>query len=138
MHIDILPSQVDDYDPDYYDVSDEDDRLSGPLASRDDGRWDDYFDGHRKDIDYDIGGLVQNDESYSPDEGAADNSGKQPREEGEGERRGGQPPPDYDEQEEQQRSNDYDREEEEEEQGGKTNLHLLPEWALEISKSLRA
>ncbi len=119
------PSYV-DYDPDYYDVSEDDhhDRFSDALASRDDGVWDDYFDGHRKDIDYDIGDLIQNDESYGPDEGAADQSGKQPQAE-EGERRREQPPPDYedeggggDDERQRYRSNDEEEEEEEDERGG--------------------
>ncbi len=109
-----------DRDRDYYDVDvdEEEEDFDSTGSGARDNHWDEYFDGARKAIDYDIGGLIMNDESYEPDGGGGggvDNSGKQPQEE-EGEEGGGEDDggSDYDQREEEeprQRSNHHQEEE---------------------------
>ena len=115
-------------DSDYYDVEDEEGGFE-ELASRDDSRWDNAFDRERKNMDYEIGDLIRNEEEYGPDNGAVDGSGKQPVEEGGGGGGGERPPPpDYEEGEGEQEGRSYrdrdDEEEEEEEEQGEVELGL--------------
>ena len=73
---------------------------SDKVAYADDNRWDDYFDGHTKGVDADIGTLATNSENYNEHEGSNQQHGGQggqdyEEQQGEEHEQEQQPPPEY-------------------------------------------